>query len=100
VCGSQRINGDLRLFNGSFTAPNGGIISGGLNSFAAVGRITAADRGEGDLFISTADGELPGYPSASYPVLGTNSGDFYIAVGGVYAAYFTTDGYHQISDER
>jgi len=52
------------------------------------------------VYVNNCVGSLPGYTGNTYPVLGSNYGGVYFAVGGYYASYIDTTGtYHVQSDE-
>ena len=73
--------------------------------YVAGDKFEGRDLGQGNVFVGTQDtdgnGLLPGFTtSGRYPVLGSTGPDLYVSVGGAYAAYFSTGGINNVSDER
>ena len=82
------------------TSPSQKLTVNGNIMTSAGGAIIANSGGNGYIFLTTANGSLPGYPNDNYPTLRTNSNYLYISVGGNYSAYITNGGtYHNVSSK-
>ena len=82
------------------TSPSQKLTVNGNIMTSAGGAIIANSGGNGYIFLTTANGSLPGYPNDNYPTLRTNTNYLYISVGGNYSAYITNGGtYHNVSSK-
>src|SRR3989338_7385650 len=66
----------------------------GTSNFIIIGadRLIARDNGNSNLYLLTAAGGLPGYPSSYYPTLKTDGPWIYLSAQGTYSGYFGDSG--------